>query len=101
MFHDPTARQHRHHQPPRLTPHRLRRLLALVPARRAFLLPGLALAVAAGDADRRVPALVTFLLAASSVTIAGVGSAFWGLVAGLAAWRWLRPRSAAPLPSRT
>ncbi len=69
--------------------------LALLPAL------GSALAVAAADADRRVPALVTFLLAASSVTIAGVGSAFWGLVAGLVAWRWLRPRVAAPVPSRT
>jgi benzoate membrane transport protein len=28
-------------------------------------------------------ALVTFLVTASGVTIAGVGSAFWGLVAGL------------------
>ncbi|GIG40745.1 benzoate/H(+) symporter BenE family transporter [Cellulomonas phragmiteti] len=60
--------------------------LALLPAL------GAALTVAVAAADRRVPALVTFLLAASSVTIAGVGSAFWGLAAGLAAWWWLAPR---------
>ena len=29
-------------------------------------------------------ALITFLVTASGLTIAGVGSAFWGLVAGLA-----------------
>lgn len=29
------------------------------------------------------PALVTFLVTASGITLAGVGSAFWGLVAGL------------------
>ena len=32
------------------------------------------------------PALVTFLVAASGVTIYGVGSPFWGLLAGLALW---------------
>lgn len=63
--------------------------LALLPAL------GAALAVAAADAARRVPALVTFLLAASAVTIAGIGSAFWGLTAGLLAWWWLAPR---PVP---
>lgn len=60
--------------------------LALLPAL------GSALAVAAADPARRIPALVTFLLAASAVTIAGIGSAFWGLTAGLAAWWWLAPR---------
>ncbi len=29
------------------------------------------------------PALVTFLVTASGLTIGGVGSAFWGLAAGL------------------
>lgn len=69
--------------------------LALLPAL------GSALAVAAADPARRVPALVTFLLAASSVTIAGVGSAFWGLVAGLVAWWWLRPPAPDPAPTPT
>ncbi|UZN05405.1 benzoate/H(+) symporter BenE family transporter [Cellulomonas sp. S1-8] len=69
--------------------------LALLPAL------GSALAVAVADAERRIPALVTFLLAASSVTIAGIGAAFWGLVAGLVAWWWLAPRRAtAPVPDR-
>ena len=30
----------------------------------------------------REPALVTFLTAASGVTLLGIGSAFWGLIAG-------------------
>ncbi len=36
------------------------------------------------EADRE-PALVTFLVTASGVVLFGIGSAFWGLVAGLAA----------------
>ncbi len=32
------------------------------------------------------PALVTFLVAASGISLFGVGAAFWGLVAGLALW---------------
>ena len=36
------------------------------------------------NADDRTAALVTFLLAASGTSFAGIGSAFWGLVAGLA-----------------
>ncbi len=41
------------------------------------------------EADRE-PALVTFLVTASGLTLAGIGSAFWGLVAGvvmLLVWR--------------
>jgi benzoate membrane transport protein len=30
----------------------------------------------------REPALVTFLVSASGVTLLGIGSAFWGLIAG-------------------
>jgi benzoate membrane transport protein len=44
---------------------------------------GNGLAAALGDANQREPALVTFLVTASGVTLAGVGSAFWGLVAGV------------------
>ena len=52
---------------------------------------GLALVGAFGGATKaaldveaeRLPALVTFLVAASGLVIAGVGSAFWALVAGL------------------
>ena len=53
---------------------------------------GLALVGAFGNATKaaldpeadRIPALVTFLVAASGLSFAGVGSAFWALVAGLA-----------------
>jgi benzoate membrane transport protein len=44
---------------------------------------GLATALA-GEREREA-ALVTFLVTASGVTLAGVGSAFWGLVAGVLA----------------
>ncbi|HSV60378.1 MAG TPA: benzoate/H(+) symporter BenE family transporter [Variovorax sp.] len=44
---------------------------------------GLALAVR--DEGHREAALITFLVTLSGVTLAGVGSAFWGVVAGAAA----------------
>lgn len=40
------------------------------------------LAGAMGDEVTREPALVTFLVTASGVTLLGLGSAFWGVVAG-------------------
>jgi benzoate membrane transport protein len=40
------------------------------------------LAAALSDAAEREPALVTFLVTASGVSLFGVGSAFWGLIAG-------------------
>jgi len=43
------------------------------------------LAVAMGDERTRFPALLTFAVAASGVTIGGVGAAFWGLLIGLIA----------------
>ncbi len=43
------------------------------------------LAAAVRDDAEREPALVTFLVTASGVTLFGVGSAFWGLVAGVVA----------------
>jgi benzoate membrane transport protein len=50
------------------------------------------LAAAMREESEREPALVTFLVTASGLTLAGIGSAFWGLVAGvvtLLAWkRW-------------
>lgn len=49
---------------------------------------GLALAVR--DEGPREPALITFLVTASGMTLYGIGSAFWGLVAGGAAWWLLR-----------
>ena len=52
---------------------------------------GSGLAVAMKDDSAREAALVTFLVTASGLTLAGVGSAFWGVVAGaltLAVQRW-------------
>jgi benzoate membrane transport protein len=46
---------------------------------------GNGLAVALRDEEEREPALVTFLVTASGVTLWSIGSAFWGLVAGLLA----------------
>lgn len=51
-----------------------------------------ALAESLADPSEREAAAVTVLVAASGVTIAGVGAAFWALVAGLVV-RWVvRPR---------
>jgi benzoate membrane transport protein len=48
---------------------------------------GTGLAVALTDEGKREPALITFLVTASGVSLFGVGSAFWGLVAGaMALW---------------
>ncbi|HEY9879219.1 MAG TPA: benzoate/H(+) symporter BenE family transporter [Leptolyngbyaceae cyanobacterium] len=43
---------------------------------------GNGLAVALAQEREREPALITFLVTASGVTLWGIGSAFWGLVAG-------------------
>ena len=50
------------------------------------LLPSLASALSSSVVaeDTRLPAIVTFVTTASGVTIAGIGGAFWGLIAGLA-----------------
>ncbi|MBB2895859.1 benzoate/H(+) symporter BenE family transporter [Pseudomonas sp. AS2.8] len=40
---------------------------------------------ALADPGQREPALITFLVTASGLTLAGIGAAFWGLVAGLLA----------------
>jgi len=53
------------------------------------------LAVAVKDEQHREAALLTFLVTLSGVTVAGVGSAFWGVVVGgLAQWVWSRRASA-------
>ncbi len=44
---------------------------------------GNSLAVALKAEAEREPALVTFLVTASGLSLAGIGSAFWGLVAGV------------------
>lgn len=64
-----------------------------------------ALASAASSAfeepTTRVVAVITFLVVASGVSIAGVGSAFWGLIVGGIAMLWLtwRPRPRVESPS--
>ncbi|MCX7659147.1 MAG: benzoate/H(+) symporter BenE family transporter [Caldimonas manganoxidans] len=65
-------------------------LLAAVPRELVWALAGLALlgtigaglATAVKDESHREAALVTFLVTLSGVTLWGVGSAFWGVVAG-------------------
>ena len=44
---------------------------------------GNSLAAALRDDAEREPALVTFLVTASDLSLAGIGSAFWGLLAGV------------------
>lgn len=51
------------------------------------------LVAALGDDETREPALITFLVTASGVAVAGIGSAFWGLVAGALALTLVRFRS--------
>ena len=51
---------------------------------------GNSLAAAMREENDREPALIAFLVTASGVSLAGIGSAFWGLLAGvltLAIWR--------------
>jgi benzoate membrane transport protein len=51
---------------------------------------GSGLLAAVRDDAQREPALITFLVTASGVSLFGVGSAFWGLVAGVVALVALR-----------
>jgi benzoate membrane transport protein len=46
------------------------------------------------DESQRDPALVTLLTTASGLTLAGIGSAFWGVVFGVLTMIVWRPRSA-------
>jgi benzoate membrane transport protein len=54
---------------------------------------GNGLAAALADEGQREPAIITFLVTASGLTLFGVGPAFWGLVAGVLALFVLRPRA--------
>ncbi|MCJ1673274.1 MULTISPECIES: benzoate/H(+) symporter BenE family transporter [unclassified Rathayibacter] len=47
------------------------------------------------DARLRLPAAATLLVTASGIAVAGIGSAFWGLVVGLVVLAWLHPRRVA------
>ncbi|MBL8391115.1 MAG: benzoate/H(+) symporter BenE family transporter [Candidatus Accumulibacter sp.] len=51
---------------------------------------GSGLASALAQESEREPALLTFLVTASGISLASIGSAFWGLLAGLAALLVLR-----------
>ncbi|MFZ2871623.1 benzoate/H(+) symporter BenE family transporter, partial [Zavarzinia sp.] len=51
---------------------------------------GNALSAALSVPSEREAALVTFLVTASGMSFGGIGSAFWGLLAGGAAWLLLR-----------
>lgn len=42
-----------------------------------------ALSAALATEDERLPAILTFVTAASGITVFGIGAAFWGLVAGI------------------
>jgi benzoate membrane transport protein len=61
---------------------------------------GLALAEALAEPAERIPAAVAVLVAASGVTVLGVGAAFWALVAGLVV-RWVVAPPAAVPPEIT
>lgn len=53
---------------------------------------GNSLAAALREEDDREPALVTFLVTASGLSLGGIGAAFWGLVAGVVTLLVLRRR---------
>ncbi|SEM20733.1 benzoate membrane transport protein [Pseudoxanthomonas sp. GM95] len=55
---------------------------------------GSSLAGALKDEGSREAALVTFLITASGLTLAGIGAAFWGLLGGVLTLLVLRPRKA-------
>jgi benzoate membrane transport protein len=61
------------------------------------LLPSLASALSGALADEktRLPAILTFVTTASGITLAGIGGAFWGLIAGIALMLLLRRRQLA------
>lgn len=54
-----------------------------------------ALATSLASEDERLPAILTFVTAASGITILGIGAAFWGVIAGIALMLVLRQRRTA------
>ncbi|SFM97411.1 benzoate membrane transport protein [Formivibrio citricus] len=68
-------------------------LLAVFPRELIFAIAGFALlgtignglTMALREENQREPALITFVVTASGLTLFGIGPAFWGLVAGVAA----------------
>lgn len=55
---------------------------------------GTSLQAATAQHETRIPAVATFLIAASGVSVLGIGAAFWALLAGLLLWAVLRARPA-------
>lgn len=56
-----------------------------------------ALATSLASDDERLPAILTFVTAASGITILGIGAAFWGVLAGITLMlllRWQRTKPA-------
>ncbi len=51
------------------------------------------LADSLATSDARLPAIITFLTTTSGLELFGIGSAFWGLVLGMAAWHIQRAAS--------
>ncbi|WP_281289375.1 benzoate/H(+) symporter BenE family transporter [Lacisediminihabitans profunda] len=58
-----------------------------------------AVTAAVEDAASRLAAIVAFLVTASGITVAGIGSAFWGLIVGAVVMLWLgwRRRTSRPV----
>ncbi|RMN24813.1 Benzoate transporter [Pseudomonas coronafaciens pv. zizaniae] len=52
------------------------------------------LTVAMAEPSEREPALITFMVTASGLTLFSIGSAFWGIVAGLLTLLILNARKA-------
>ncbi|MFP5020306.1 benzoate/H(+) symporter BenE family transporter [Pseudonocardia phyllosphaerae] len=52
-----------------------------------------------GHPEGRIPAAATFLVAASGLVVAGIGAAFWGLVAGVVLYALDRARRRDPVGS--
>ena len=49
-----------------------------------------AVVAAVEDTSHRLAAIITFLVTASGIVVAGIGSAFWGLLVGAIVMLWLR-----------
>jgi benzoate membrane transport protein len=60
-------------------------LIAVIAGLALFASLSSSLASAMSDVSQRESALITFLVTISGISIAGIGAAFWGLVAGVIA----------------